>query len=141
MEWNEQDFLQKYRGMEKYLTEGRKYYDLFKALLPKTELLEKIKFANDVLGVPSLKTFIYYEREYLGKDVFQEPMTKAEKQGLGASFGYLYRFIYGGYEPEQCWVNDGKTGIKTASYFKKVRGNNAKRESVDRAFNDVFERN
>ena len=43
MEWNEQDFLQKYRGMEKYLTEGRKYYDLFKALLPKTELLEKIR--------------------------------------------------------------------------------------------------
>ena len=83
------------------------------------ELLEKIKFANDVLGVPPIKTFILYEREYLKKDIFNEKMSSVAKRGLGACFGYLYKFIYGGYESEQTWFNDKDTSIKTASYFKK----------------------
>ena len=119
IEFNEQDFLRTYRGTESFITTERKYYKLFLELLQDDELLEKIKFANDVLCVPPIKTFIIYEREYLKKDVFSEKMSSIAKRGLGACFGYLYKFIYKGYESEQTWFNDEKTGIKTASYFIK----------------------
>ena len=119
-EWNEENFLKTYKGTEKFaLDEGREYYLLFLELLKNEELLSHIKFANDVLGEPPLKTFILYEREYLKKAVFDKKMTPVQKRGIGACFGYLYKFIYGGYESEQAWFNDNQTGIKTASYFIK----------------------
>lgn len=120
MDWNEKDFLKTYKGTEKFVTdEGHEYYLLFLELLKNEELHSHIKFANDVLGEPPLKTFILYEREYLKRGVFDKKMTPVQKRGIGACFGYLYKFIYGGYESEQSWFNDEKTGIKTASYFIK----------------------
>lgn len=120
MEWNEDDFLKKYKGTEKFVTdEGREYYLLFLELLENKELLSHIKFANDVLEEPPLKTFILHEREYLKRGVFDKKMTPVQKRGIGACFGYLYKFIYGGYESAQSWFNDEKTTIKTASYFIK----------------------
>jgi hypothetical protein len=118
-QFNEKDFIEKYRGTDKFLSEGAKYYKLFLDLLKNEELLDKIKFANDVLQIPPIKTFISYQRDYLKNDIFNEKMSSAIKQGFGACFGYLYRFMYGGYEPKQCWVNDEKTGIKTASRFER----------------------
>lgn len=117
-EFNEKDFLDKYHGSDKFLSEGAKYYKLFLELLKDKELLDKIKFANDVLRVPPIESFIKYHRDYLKKDVFNEKLPSAIKQGFGALFGYLYRFIYGGYEPKQAWINDQITGIKTASRFE-----------------------
>ena len=119
VEFNEQEFLRIYRGTESLVTTESKYYKLFLELLHDDDLLKKIKFANDVLKIPPIKTFIIYEREYLNKDVFNEKMSHVAKRGLGACFGYLYKFIYKGYESEQTWFNDDKTGIKTASYFVK----------------------
>lgn len=122
MEWNEEDFLKTYKGTEKFATEeGREYYLLFLELLKNEEILSHIRFANDVFGEPPLKTFIIYERDCLKKAVFDKKMTPVQKRGIGACFGYLYKFIYGGYESEQSWFNDEKTGIKTASYFIKTR--------------------
>ncbi len=121
MGWNEENFLKTYKGTEKFVTdEGREYYLLFLDLLKNEELLAHIRFANDVLNEPPLKTFIVHERDYLKKTVFGKKMTPVQKRGLGACFGYLYKFIYCGYEAEQSWFNDEKTGIKTASYFKKM---------------------
>lgn len=117
IEFNEQDFLRTYRGTETFVTNESKYYKLFFELLQDDELLGKIKFVNDVLGIPPIKTFILYQREYLKNDAFNEKMSPVAKRGLGACFGYLYKFVYGGYESEQSWFNDEKTGIKTASYF------------------------
>lgn len=120
MNWNEEDFLKTYKGTEKFvLGEGREYYLLFLDLLKDEELLSHIKFANDVLAVPPLKSFVLCEREYLKRNVFDKKMTPVQKRGIGACFGYLYKFIYGGYESEQSWFNDENTGIKTASYFIK----------------------
>lgn len=122
MEWNEENFLKTYKGTEKFVTdEGREYYLLFLELLNDENLLAHIKFVNDVLGEPPLVTFILYERDFLKKDVFNKKMSPVQKRGIGACFGYLYKFIYGGYESEQSWFNDEKTGIKTASYFIKTR--------------------
>lgn len=117
--FNEKDFLEKYRGNETFINDGKEYYELFLNLLSNDELLKNIKFANDVLGIPPLYSFIQYERDYLGKDIFTQIMSKSVKQGLGACFGYLYRYIYKDYEPEQRWINDKLTGIKTASKFNK----------------------
>ena len=120
MNWNEEDFLKTYKGSEKFVTdEGREYYLLFLELLKNEELLSHIKFANDVLKESPLKTYILYERDYLKKDIFNKKMTPVQKRGIGACFGYLFKFIYGGYESEQSWFNDNQTGIKTASYFIK----------------------
>ncbi len=119
IEFNEQDFLKTYRGTETFITNEIKYYKLFLELLQDDGLLGKIKFCNDVLSVPPIKTFIFYKREYRHEDIFNEKMSPIAKRGLGACFGYLYKFIYKGYESEQSWFNDEKTGIKTASYFIK----------------------
>lgn len=123
MIFDEQDFLKTYRGTEKFITEESKYYKLFLELLKDEELLKEIRFANDVLHIPPIKTFILHERDYLKKDVFNEKMTPNAKRGLGACFGYLYKNIYKGYESEQTWFNDDKTKIKTASYFIKKEQN------------------
>ena len=120
MNWDEENFLKTYKGTEKFvLSEGREYYLLFLNLLENEELLFHIKFVNDVLGESPLKTYILYERDYLKKDIFNKKMTPVQKRGIGACFGYLYKFIYGGYESEPTWFNDNKPGIKTASYFIK----------------------
>lgn len=118
-DFNEQEFLKTYRGTEKFVTTENKYYHAFLDLLKDEVLLEKIKFCNDVLQIPPLKTFIVHERDYLKKDIFNQEMNSVAKRGLGACFGYFYKFIYGGYDSEQSWFNDEATTIKTASYFVK----------------------
>lgn len=109
-----QGFKEKYRGIDKFCETH--YFEFFlKAYNENQKLFEHIKFANDVLEVPPIKTFILYYR-----DSFNEVMTSSEKQGLGACFGYLYRFIYeGNYKPTQTWVGDKITGIKSGSVFVK----------------------
>lgn len=125
MDWQESEFLRIYRGTETFVTNERSYYALFLELLQDEELLAHLRFANDVLQIPPLKTFVLYERDVLGKDVFRTKMSTAAKRGLGACFGYLYKFLYGGYEAEPCWFNDALTGIKTASCFKRHSGGNS----------------
>lgn len=120
MDWYEEDFLKTYKGMRTFMDEEGGYYSLFRELLKDEELLSHIRFANDTLHVPPLKTFVLHERDFLKKDVFGEKLSTVAKRGLGACFGYLYKCMYGGYESEPCWVNDAPTGIKTASYFKKI---------------------
>jgi len=118
--FNEAKFLKIYRGNEKFVNEEKAYYNAFLELLEDKALLRQIKFANDVLGVPPLETFVRYYRDTLGKDLFREEMSRPAKQGLGACFAYLYRQMYvEDYEATQCWFNDDATGIKTASKFIK----------------------
>ena len=119
MIWNEENFLKTYKGTESFINGERETYSLFLELLKDEELLAHIRFANDALHIPPLKSFVLYERDVLKKDVFCAKMSSAAKRGLGACFGYLYKFIYGGYESRPCWFNDAPTGIKTASYFER----------------------
>lgn len=113
MNFDVKDFNKTYRGTEKFCS--TKYFTKFLDLLEDKDLLDKIKFINDYLKIPPVKVFIAYHRDY-----FNEKMAPTEKQGMGACFGYLYKFIYGGYEAEQTWVGDTETSIKTASYFKRI---------------------
>ena len=119
--FNEQDFLKTYRGTETFVTKDSQYYTPFLELLKDEALLEKIRFANDVLKVPPLKSFILYHRDYLKDEIFNGKLEPRTKRGLGACFGYLYKFIYGGYEAEQVWFDDKQyTKLKSASYFKRT---------------------
>lgn len=121
IEFNEDEFLKRYKGTESFITAESRYYKAFLELLKDGALLDKIKFVNDELKIPPIKTFILYERNR-GNGIFNERMTPVAKRGLGACFGYLYKVIYGNYESEQSWFNDKITGIKTASYFIKNKG-------------------
>jgi len=117
MNFDLEKFKKTYRGTEVFCE--TKYFKKFQELLKNKDLLDKIRFINDYLKIPPVKVFITYYRDF-----FNEEMKSAEKQGLGACFGYLYRFVYGGYEAEQTWVGDSITTIKTASYFKNIRREN-----------------
>jgi hypothetical protein len=115
-----------YRGTREFC--DGVYFAKFMELLGDEDLLNKIKFANDILQVPPVKSMIEYYRDFFNGQVKKEPsgkMRPQDKQGLGACFGYLYRVIYNeNYTPEQAWVGDvkdGGTGIKTASYFVKAK--------------------
>jgi len=110
--FDREKFNQIYKGTASFCE--TKYFQKFMEMLSDERLLENIKFANDVLGVPPVESMIKYYRTF-----FNELMLPSEKQGLGACFGYLYRFIYQNYQAEQVWVGDTKiTGIKTASFFR-----------------------
>lgn len=119
LKFDEKDFIAKYRGIGPFLTDEARYYKAFLKLTENDALLASIKFCNDELKIPPIKTFILYERNH-GNTVFDKKMSAIAKRGLGACFGYLYRFVYQEYEPEQSWFNDEKTGIVTASFFKKI---------------------
>jgi hypothetical protein len=113
--FNQAEFNRIYKGTLPFCE--TKYFDKFLELLEDEKALEHIKFANDILEIPPVKSMIN-----LYRDFFSEEMTSQEKQGLGACFGYLYRFIYEGYVAEQVWVGDKEfTGIKTASVFRKIK--------------------
>ena len=112
-QFNKTEFNSIYKGTLPFCY--TKYFVKFLELLEDEQALAHIKFANDTLKIPPVKSMIN-----LYRDFFKEKMSAQEKQGLGAAFGYLYRFIYKNYEPEQVWVGDKEyTGIKTASVFNK----------------------
>ena len=118
--FDEKKFLRIYKGNDKFITEGKAYYDAFLELLQNKPLLKHIKFANDVLGVPPLQSFVRYNRLILKNDLFNDKMTHLEKQGLGSCFSYLYKKMYNEkYEPVPCWINDEETGIRTGSKYVK----------------------
>ncbi len=118
--WDEDNFMKFYKGSEAFVRGEAGYYALFLELIGDEELLAHIKFANDVLGIPPLRSFVLFERDACGREVFRAKLSAAAKRGLGSCFGYLYKVVYGGYTSEQCWFNDEETGIKTASRFLKI---------------------
>ena len=120
MEFVRKDFVRTYGASSKFVDNNNKYFTLFLELLKDDELLKNIKFVNDVLKIPPIKTFIVYQRDFLGCDVFNEKMSREEKIGLGACFGYLFRDLWGGYDGVNITCNDKQSDLKTASYFIKI---------------------
>jgi hypothetical protein len=118
--FDEEDFCKLYRGTRAFCVSSD-YYKKFLELLKDEEVLSHIRFANDTLQVPPIKSMLGTYPAFFKE---RGKMTPQDKQSLGACFGYLYRFIYGGYTPVSAWVGDvkdGGTGIKTASYFIKEK--------------------
>lgn len=105
-------FNNKYKGTRKF-SESSQYYTLFMRSLTDEKLYEHIVFCNDVLKLPPVYVFVKYYN--IGG------LTDAEKRGLGACFGYLFRFSgkYSYKNAVPVWVGDEKTGIKNASYFTR----------------------
>lgn len=103
-------FNNKYKGTRKF-SETSQYYTLFIRSLSDEKLYEHIIFCNDILKIPPVYVFVKYYN--IGA------LTDAEKRGLGACFGYLFRFSenFSYKTAVPVWVGDTKTGIKNASYF------------------------
>ncbi len=113
-----EDFVRTYKGSRNFV-ETSKYFETFISDLSNEELQRNIKFCNDVLCVPPVEAYVKYR-----SDIFCEEMTKSEKQGIGACFGYLYQYgkyasEYGSGSAVRKWVGHDTTGIKNASYFAK----------------------
>ncbi|MBQ9370493.1 MAG: MBL fold metallo-hydrolase [Clostridia bacterium] len=108
------DFLRTYKGKRAFV-EGSPYFETFLKSLEDLDLYDKIRFCNDVLQVPPIYTFVKYY-----KDVFTAELSTAEKQGLGACFGYLFQKIWGYVKSVPVWAGDRRTNIKNASYFLKL---------------------
>ena len=105
-----QAFNNKYKGTRKF-SETSQYYTLFMRSLSDDKLYEHIVFCNDVLKLPPVYVFVkYYNLSNL---------SDSEKRGLGACFGFLFRFsgFYTYKDAVSVWVGDEQTGIKNASYF------------------------
>ena len=107
------DFLRTYKGKRAFV-EGSPYFETFLKSLEDLELYDKIRFCNDVLQIPPIYTFVKYY-----KDVFTTELSTAEKQGLGACFGYLFQKKWGYAKSVPVWAGDRRTNIKNASYFLK----------------------
>lgn len=97
------------------------YFQEFLDLLDNEEALGNIRFANDYLEIPPVKSFINFRRE-----LFQHEMDRNDKQCLGACFAYLFKDIYGYENSHSVWVGDvitdkdpKRTGIKTATVYTK----------------------
>lgn len=73
------------------------------------ELLEKIIFANDILKVPPVKTFLLIRTENFVN------LTNDDKQGLGAFWGWIFKYLLK-YQNQRSISISTKT-VKTATYF------------------------
>ena len=112
--FSENDFREKYRSIKESFFAG-KYYKKFLELLNDDATLSHIKWANDTLDFPPIKSMILNYRDF-----FNERMSDDDKKSLGACFGYLYRFVYGGYESDKSGAGEKITGIVKSARFKKV---------------------
>jgi len=83
--------------------------------------LDKIVFANDVLGIPPTKTFleIFGRMNSANK---KPPFTGAEAQKIGAFWGFVFQFCMGYIRDEKA-VSINTLGIKKASRFIKKADN------------------
>lgn len=133
------DFIKVYHSSKPFCDTA--YFAKFMELLSDDDLLEKIRFANDVLRIPPVKTFIEINRNFFDRQIEMdvangvikagEGLSSNTKQSLGTCFGYLYKTIYptiyGDYEGKSVWVGDVvtdkkpyATGIKNAQYFVPI---------------------
>lgn len=90
------------------------YFSEFLNLICNPLLRDAVKFANDVLLIPPIKSFIFHD-----KDMFNREFSATEKMGLSACFDYLYRYVYGEYKPKLAWIGDDITGIQTGRIYIK----------------------
>lgn len=112
--FNIEDFLNIYKGKRKFVNESEYFAIFLDSLNNDKKLFEHIRFCNDILSIPPIYAFVKYHQNR-----FNRVMSVAEKQGLGACFGYLFQNIWGYNLNILKWVGEETTGIKNASYFIK----------------------
>lgn len=86
------------------------WYDIIK-ITSNDILMECIIYANDVLAVPPVKTFLYMAD--LEHEVFQDRI----KQCMGAVFGFLFCELLGYSDKQQVYC--GVANVKKAAKFIK----------------------
>lgn len=114
-------YLKLYSGFSNFI--GSEEWKLCVDFIQKDHLLKSVKFANDYLGIPPVKSFVRYHREFLTKD--HRKINAQTKRGIGAFWGYVFRSLLSNgnekYVSSNVWVGETEFGLKTASIFLKER--------------------
>jgi len=92
-------------------------YDFFEKCISSPEVLQEVVFANDILGVPPVKTFLLlFQKVSNGTKNF----STSEAQQIGALWGFVFRFCLGYQKAEKPVRLNNLFGIKSATLFVKT---------------------
>lgn len=112
-----EDYLKLYSGFSYFI--GSEEWKLCLDFIQNNDLLQSVKFANDYLGIPPVKSFIRYHKDFFIKK--NEKIDAQTKRGIGAFWGYVFRSLLSTpskkYVPTNVWVGETEFGLKTASIF------------------------
>ena len=105
-------FASKYRRFSSFIDSGL-LWDLVLQTIRNAEMMRNIKFCNDIMKIPPVKTFVLIHKSQLND------LTNEEKQSIGAVFGFVFKDVFGYTEQESvsCVINTIKTA--TRFYFEK----------------------
>lgn len=88
-------------------------WEEFRTILGDKELLSHIRFCNDVMKVPPVRTHLMIAASR-GWDTMKHDLQSQEKQSLGALYGFLFKEIMGYTQQESvsCVINTVKTATR-----------------------------
>ena len=118
MNFDVKDFVTRYHMSGKFVNTA--YFAEFLKDVQNDELMEHIRFCNDVHKIPPVLSYVRYRR-----DIYSQRIERREdRQALGTCFGYLYQFgeyaaHYTPYSSVGINISTTKepTGITKPSYF------------------------
>ena len=97
------------------LPQNKFYLDLLKECTTNSDFLAFVKYANNLLEVPPVKSFLLLFEEQIKNETKGEITDPNLKQALGAWFGYLFQKKYG---MTKAGVKQIKfLGVTTATWF------------------------
>ncbi|WP_427113843.1 hypothetical protein [Megasphaera sueciensis] len=109
----EKQFSSKYRRFSGFVN-GGVLWDKCMEAINNPQLMTHIKFCNDVMKIPPVKTFL------MAMHLTAEDFTKTDRQALGAIFGFIFKDIWK--YSDQKRVSCRICGIQTASLFGRKEG-------------------
>ncbi len=107
------EFAQKYVRFAGFIDSGFLWDQCVKAL-DNQELMEHIRFCNDVMRIPPIKVFILAMHLEKNEELAH---SREARQAIGAVFAFVFKDLWGYKNPIRvsCRIN----GIQTASIYEK----------------------
>jgi len=107
----EKQFSSKYRRFSGFVN-GGVLWDKCMEAINDPQLMTHIKFCNDVMRIPPVKTFL------MAKHLLNANLTTTDRQALGAVWGFIFKNVwkYSSQKRVSCRI----CGIQTASLFGKT---------------------
>lgn len=104
------EFPSKYRRFTALIDSGELWNGIC-AVMREPELLRNIRFCNDVMRIPPVKTHLMI---LASRGTPAPALTSEEKQSLGAAYGYLFKEVFGyrGQESCSCVIGTVKTAAR-----------------------------
>ena len=118
----EKDFSGSYGKAKETLSlpQNKFYLDLLKECTTNSDFLAFVKYANNLLEVPPVKSFLLLFEEQIKNETKGEITDPNLKQALGAWFGYLFQKKYGMKKDEFLAAFGGLEMVKYDSKMRKA---------------------